>query len=95
MARIAINPSEELAYAEFKTEAYTAQATEYENMLDMWTGMNDDSGYAKQQIAELRIKINLVRALIGFWRGEVSWWKSEINEIKTALKESNKLSSIS
>ena len=91
--RAAVNPSEELVFSEFKTELYQSQMTELENAMDVWVGMNDESGYAKGQIAALRSQINLVRAAIGFWRGEASFWRQEINENKLAVKEGNKLAS--
>jgi hypothetical protein len=90
-----INLALQLALCEFKTAQYEARSVDLENDIDSWTQMDDESGYAKQQLAALRIQINLVRALIGFWRGQASWWKSELNEVKTALKESNKLSGLS
>jgi hypothetical protein len=91
MARAAINPSEELAYSEFKTELYQSEMTGLENLMDQWVGMNDESGFARAQIAQIRSQINLVRAAIGFWRGEASFWRQEINENKLAVKEGNKL----
>ncbi len=92
---MAINPSEELAFSEFKTEYYEAQSTGLENQMDQWVAVNDDTGYARAQIAQIRAQINLVRAGIGFWRGEASFWRQEINENKTAVKEGNKLASSS
>jgi hypothetical protein len=90
-----INPSEYLALSEFKTEAYEARMTELENQMDLFTQNNDDSGFARQQIAVLRGQIALVRAAIGFWRGEAAFWRQEINENKLALKEGNKLATSS
>jgi len=91
MVRAAINPSEELAYSEFKTELYQSEMTGLENLMDQWVGMNDESGFARAQIAQIRSQINLVRAAIGFWRGEASFWRQEIAENKNAVKEGNKL----
>lgn len=92
---MAINPSQELAYSDFKTEAYQATMTGLENLMDQWVAVNDDSGVARAQIAQTRSQINLVRAAIGFWRGEASYWRQEINENKQAIKEGNKLASTS
>ena len=90
MAR-GINPSEELAFSEFKIEFYQSQMTGLENLMDNWVSMQDDTGFARSQIAQIRAQINLVRAAIGFWRGEASFWRQEINENKLAVKEGNKL----
>lgn len=93
---MAINPSRELAYSEFKTEFYQEQMTGLENLMDQWISVqDDDSGTARSEIAKIRSQINLVRAAIGFWRGEASFWRQEIAENKQALKESNKLASMS
>ncbi len=90
-----VNPSEELAYSEFKTEAYESEMTGLENVMDQWVGMNDDSGIARAQIAKIRGQIELIRAAIGFWRGEAAFWRQEINENKLAVKEGNKLATSS
>jgi uncharacterized protein HemX len=92
MAFRAINPAFQLALCEFKTAEYEARSVGLENDIDEWTQMDDESGIAKTQLAALRIQLNLIRALIAFWRGQASYWKSDLNEIKTALRESNKLS---
>lgn len=86
-----INPSEELAFSEFKIEFYQSQMTGLENLMDQWVSVQDDTGFARSQIAQIRAQINLVRAAIGFWRGEASFWRQEINENKLAVKEGNKL----
>jgi len=93
MARARINASIELAYSEFKTDYYQAEMTGLENLQDQWISVQDDSGTARAQIAQIRSQINLVRAAIGFWRGEASFWRQEINEQKLSVKESNKLAS--
>lgn len=90
---MAINPSEELAFSEFKIEFYQSNMTGLENVMDQWVAVNDDTGFARAQIAQIRAQINLVRAAIGFWRGEASFWRQEINENKLAVKEGNKLAS--
>lgn len=90
---VGINPSEELAHAEFKIELYQAQMTGLEDLMDQWISVQDDSGAARGQVAQIRAQINLVRAAIGFWRGESSFWRQEINENKLAVKEGNKLAS--
>lgn len=92
---MAINPSQELAFSDFKTEYYEAQMTGLENLMDQWVSVNDESGFARAQVAQIRSQINLVRAAIGFWRGEASYWRQEINENKQAVKEGNKLASAS
>ncbi len=88
---MAINPSEELSYSEFKIELYTAQSTNSENEMDTYVAMNDDSGFARAEVARIRAELALIRAAIGFWRGESSFWRQEINENKLAVKEGNKL----
>jgi hypothetical protein len=90
-----VNPSEELAFSEFKIEFYQSQMTGLENLMDEWVSVEDDSGAARAQIAQIRAQINLVRAAIGFWRGETSFWRQEINENKLAVKETNKLATTS
>lgn len=90
-----VNPSEELAFAEFKTELYESDMTGLENLMDQYVGLNDDSGIARAEIARIRGEIALIRAAIGFWRGEAAFWRQEINENKLGVKEGNKLSTSS
>lgn len=90
-----INPSQELAFSEFKVEQYQSQMTGLENLMDQWMAIQDDSGSSQAQIAQIRSQINLVRAAIGFWRGEASFWRNEENENKLAIKEGHKLASTS
>jgi hypothetical protein len=90
-----INPSTELAFSEFKIEFYQSQMTGLENLMDEYVSMDDESGFARAEIAKLRAQINLVRAAMGFWRGESSFWRQEINENKLAVKETNKLATTS
>lgn len=90
-----VNPSKELAYSEFKIEFYQSHMTGLENLMDEWVSVEDDSGFARSEVARIRSQINLTRAAIGFWRGESSFWRQEINEGKLATKESNKLATTS
>lgn len=93
--RIAVNPSDRVSHCEMMLEFLQSIVTQLENDMDSLNALNDDSGFARAQIANLRIQLNFRRAAIGFWRGEQSFWKNELNEIKTALKESNKLAGLS
>ncbi len=89
--KTSVNPAEELAYSEFKVEYYQAQMTNLENLMDQYIAIDDDSGAAREQIAEIRAQINLVRGAIGFWRAEISFWRESLNQIKLDVKAGNEL----
>lgn len=82
------NPTILVARAESMTEIYQDLMASYENQMDL---LIQGGNQTQPQTASLRIEINKVRALIGYWRGEASFWRQEINENKQAIKESNNL----
>lgn len=86
-----INPSKELANAEFNIELSQVALTEKENLMDQYIGLGSDNPSASAQVAQIKAEINTIRAKIGFWRGQSSEWKQSINENKLANKENNKL----
>ena len=82
------NPTINLAKSESMVEVYQDLMAQYENQMDL---LIQGGSSTQPQTAALRIEINKVRALIGYWRGEASFWRQEINENKQAISQTNQL----
>ncbi len=65
------------AFSTFKQEFYKAQLTGLENLMDQWVTVEDDSGAARSQIAQINSQINLVEAADEFWGEENQFWRQE------------------
>ncbi len=86
------NPMEMLARAETFVEVYQDLMTQLEIEMDELIQGGDDT---QEEAAALRVEVNKVRALIGFWRSEVSFWRDQQSQSLTQNKESNKLANAS
>ena len=85
-----VNVTALLARSETFVEVYQTLMADLEIQMDSHIQLGDEG---QEAAALLRVEINKIRALIGYWRTEVAFWRNELNENKNQIKESNKLAS--
>jgi hypothetical protein len=81
---------EEQVFADFKIDFYDSQTSGLENLMDEWVSVEDDSGQARAQVAQIRKQIRLVDSAKNFWKEQDDFWKS-LEEKDFATENKSKL----
>ncbi|MDA0771581.1 MAG: hypothetical protein O3C63_01425 [Cyanobacteria bacterium] len=69
--------NESLEYLDSRQDFYTSQIDGLNNLLARWQGVNDDTGFARAQIAQINSHINAMQNLSGFVARRSEFWNTE------------------